>query len=452
MRVTIFGSGYVGLVTGICLADAGNQVLCADIDGEKIAMLKNGEPPIYEVGLQELLRRNIENGRIEFTMDLKQAVLHGEVQFITVGTPSSATGAADLKYIKSVAKTIGEYLKDYAVIVNKSTVPVKSADMVKKIIQMELDKRHTRVEFDVVSNPEFLKEGAAITDFINPDRIIIGSENERAEKLMKQLYLPFDSTGRKTMLMDVRSAELTKYASNAFLATKISFMNEMSKIAESYSADINLIRQGMGADPRIGSEFLYAGCGYGGSCFPKDVRALVRMAENFGITSPLLHATNTVNERQKRVLFQKISAYFEGNLADKTFALWGLAFKPNTDDMREAASRVLMELLWEQDAKVQAYDPVAMPEAQAIYGDRSDLVLCETAEKTLENADALIVVTEWDQFKNPDFAQLKKLLKKPVIFDGRNLYDIKRLKQMDFEYFAIGRGDELCLQKKVTLG
>jgi UDPglucose 6-dehydrogenase len=441
MRVTIFGTGYVGLVTGACLADSGNNVLCVDTDAAKVSRLKDGQIPIYEPGLETVVRNGREAGRLEFTTDTAAGVAHGLFQFICVGTPPDENGSADLKHVLTVARSIGEHLTDYRVVVDKSTVPVGTADLVSGEIRRVLAKRKSAAEFDVVSNPEFLKEGAAVADFMKPDRIIIGSDNPRAAELLRALYEPFNRNHERVIVMDVRSAELTKYAANAMLATKISFMNELANVAERVGADIELVRIGIGSDPRIGYEFIYPGCGYGGSCFPKDVRALVASAEQAGYRAQLLDAVESVNERQKSVLFEKIQAHFGGKLAGKVIALWGLAFKPNTNDMREASSRVLMEALWKAGAKVRAYDPVAIEEAQGIYGERPDLLFCHRADEALEGADALAIVTEWREFRSPDFAKLQSTLRERVVFDGRNLYDPAVVQRHGLRYFAIGRGD-----------
>jgi UDPglucose 6-dehydrogenase len=450
MRVTVFGSGYVGLVTGACLADVGNHVVCVDIDENKVERLNRGEIPIYEPGLEEIVKRSMKAGRLRFTTDAAEGVRHGLFQFIAVGTPADGDGSADLKAVLAVARSIGEHLNEYRVVVTKSTVPVGTADKVQAEIQSVLDARRVSAEFDVVSNPEFLKEGAAIDDFMKPDRIVIGADNPRTAELLKGLYDPFNRNHERVLVMDVRSAELTKYAANAMLATKISFMNELANMAEQLGADIEHIRLGIGSDPRIGYEFIYPGCGYGGSCFPKDVRALIASASAAGYKAEILRAVDGANNRQKRVLFQKLQAYFNGGLAGKTIALWGLAFKPNTDDMREASSRVLMEALWEAGAKVRAYDPVAIGEARRIYGERPDFVTCSSAPEALEGADALAIVTEWREFRSPDFDMIKAALREPVIFDGRNLYDPQLLARMGIRYFAIGRGDSLPLASSVA--
>ncbi len=389
-------------------------------------MLKGGEVPIYEPGLEELIHNNVQAGRLEFTTDIDAGVEHGLFQFIAVGTPPDEDGSADLKHVLAVARSIGERMVDYRIVIDKSTVPVGTADKVRSAVQSELDRRGVATEFDVVSNPEFLKEGDAIGDFMKPDRIVVGTDNPRTTELLRALYAPFNRSHDRVIVMDVRSAELTKYAANAMLATKISFMNELSNIAERVGADIEMVRHGIGSDSRIGYSFIYPGAGYGGSCFPKDVQALERTADQVAYPARLLQAVEAVNKEQKRVLFRKVEAHFGGDLKDRTIALWGLAFKPNTDDMREAPSRTLMESLWAAGAKVRAFDPEAMEEARRIYGEREDLVLCADNEEAAAGADALVVVTEWKPFRSPDFAGLKKALKSPVIFDGRNIYDPER--------------------------
>jgi UDPglucose 6-dehydrogenase len=441
MRVSVFGTGYVGLVTGACLADAGNQVLCVDVNAAKVERLKRGEIPIHEPGLEGVVKRSREGGRLDFTTDAAAGVAHGVFQFIAVGTPPDEDGSADLSHVLDVARTIGQRLDDYRVVVNKSTVPVGTADKVKAAIAAELTKRGVAHEFDVVSNPEFLKEGAAVEDFMKPDRIIVGTDNPRTAELLRGLYDAFNRSHDRMLVMDVRSAELTKYAANAMLATKISFMNELANLADNLGADIEQVRMGIGSDPRIGYSFIYPGCGFGGSCFPKDVRALAATAAAVGSDARVLKAVHDVNEHQKHVLADKIKAYFGAGLRGKVIAVWGLAFKPNTDDMREASSRALIEDLWEAGATVRAYDPVASAEAERIYGQRKDLVLCHHAEDAWQGADALAIVTEWREFRSPDFAKLKSVLRQPVIFDGRNLYDPKWLKQQGIRYFAIGRGE-----------
>lgn len=440
MRLTIFGSGYVGLVTGACFAEAGNHVLCVDVDDRKVQMLKRGESPIYEPGLEDLLKRNLAAGRLAFTTDAEEGVKHGLFQFIAVGTPPDEDGSADLKYVLAVAESIGRHLTDYRIVVDKSTVPVGTADKVRAKIAQTLQGRGAAVEFDVVSNPEFLKEGAALADFMKPDRVVVGTDNPRTAELLKALYDPFTRNHDRMIVMDVRSAELTKYAANAMLATKISFMNELANLAERVGADIEKVRRGIGSDPRIGYQFIYPGCGYGGSCFPKDVKALERSARDHEFDAHVMQAVERVNERQKGVLFEKIKRHFRGELQGKTIALWGLAFKPNTDDMREAPSRVLMEALWNAGASVQAYDPVATIEAQRLYAGRKDFAVMKSAESALDGADALAIVTEWQEFRSPDFDTLRAKLKSPVIFDGRNLYDPAFVKQFGFIYYGIGRG------------
>jgi UDPglucose 6-dehydrogenase len=440
MNITIFGSGYVGLVTGACMAEMGNHVVCVDIDADKIARINSGEVPIYEPELGDYLQRNREAGRLEFTTDVAKGVAHGLIQIISVGTPSDEDGSADLQSVLSVARAIGEHMDDYRIVVDKSTVPVGTADRVGAMLREVLDKRGVMHEFDVVSNPEFLKEGAAISDFMKPDRIVVGTDNPRSIELLRTLYEPFCRNHDKMITMDVRSAELTKYASNAMLATKISFMNELANIAERVGADIENVRVGMGADTRIGHHFIYPGAGYGGSCLPKDVRALAKSAADAGYTASLMEAVELVNSRQKSHLFDKISDHFNGYLKGKTFAIWGLSFKPNTDDMREASSRVLMEALWAAGATAQAYDPEAMDETQRIYPGVGELTLCDSAQAALHGADALAILTEWQEFRSPDFEHIKQTLSEPVIFDGRNLYDPSILHAAGFAYYGIGRG------------
>jgi len=432
MKISIFGSGYVGLVTGACLAEVGNEVICVDVDQGRVDMLNSGEVPIYEPGLDVMIARNFKAGRLHFTTDAKTAVEHGLFQFIAVGTPPDENGSADLQYVFTVAETIASHMSDYRIIVDKSTVPVGTADEVRARIVNTLACKQGTLEFDVVSNPEFLKAGAAMNDFMSPDRIIVGTDNPRTTELLRELYAPFNRNHDRFLTMDIRSAELTKYAANAMLATKISFMNELANLAERLGADIEQVRHGIGSDKRIGYSFIYAGCGYGGSCFPKDVNALARSANEVDYDAELLKAVENVNARQKQLLFQKIHAHFKGDMSGKVIALWGLAFKPNTDDMREAPSRALMESLWDVGAKVQAYDPEAMEESRRIYDNRDDLIYCESPEKALEGASALVV--------SPDFGQIKKALREPVIFDGRNLYDPIQLKREGFIYHGIGRG------------
>ena len=440
MQLTIFGSGYVGLVTGACMAEAGNHVVCVDIDQSKIDRLNSGDLPIYEPGLDAYVERNRDAGRLEFTTDVEKGVAHGLFQFISVGTPPDEDGSADLQHVLAVARTIGEHMSEYRIIVDKSTVPVGTADKVSVEIKAALETRGESLEFDVVSNPEFLKEGAAINDFVKPDRIIVGTDNPRTTELLKALYEPFNRNRDRMITMDVRSAELTKYAANGMLATKISFMNELANLAEHVGADIEQVRLGIGSDPRIGYQFIYPGAGYGGSCFPKDVRALARSASVLGYDAQLLEAVEAVNNRQKMRLFDKVSNYFNDDLADKTLALWGLSFKANTDDMREASSRVFMEALWEAGANVRAYDPEAMVEAKRLYSDQERLTLCETAEETLSGADALAIMTEWQEFRSPDFVHIAEHLSNAVIFDGRNLFDPDILARFGIDYYGIGRG------------
>ena len=442
MRITIFGSGYVGLVTGACLAEVGNQVLCVDIDPEKIDRLNAGEVPIFEPGLKQMITHSREAGRMVFTTDAKQGVAHGLFQMIAVGTPPDDDGSADLQHVLAVAQTIGEHIGDYRLVIDKSTVPVGTADKVRDKIASVLAERGVEIEFDVVSNPEFLKEGAAIGDFMKPDRIVVGSGSARATENIKALYEPFNRNHDRLHIMDVRSAELTKYAANAMLATKISFMNELANLAERLGADIEKVRIGIGSDPRIGYHFIYPGIGYGGSCFPKDVRALSFSAKEIGYQPDMLDSVQAINERQKQVLAEKIKKHFGDALKGKTIALWGLAFKPNTNDMREAPSRVLMESLWAAGVTVRAYDPAAMDEARRIYGERDDLVLCESSMAAVAGADALAIATEWMEFRSPDLDALRESLSEPVIFDGRNLYDPKYLKRQGFTYYGIGRGEQ----------
>jgi len=439
MKITIFGSGYVGLVTGACLADAGNHVVCVDVDAAKIERLNAGEVPIHEPGLDAVIKRNAEAGRLRFTTDPAAGVAHGLFQLIAVGTPPDEDGSADLRYVLAVARTIGEHMSDYKVVITKSTVPVGTADKVRGTVALALAARGLAIEYDTVSNPEFLKEGAALADFMKPDRVIVGTDSARASDWMRALYDPFTRNRDRMIVMDIRSAELTKYAANAMLATKISFMNELANLAEQFDADIESVRVGIGSDPRIGYAFIYPGVGYGGSCFPKDVQALARSAAEVGYDAAILNAVEAVNGRQKRVLFAKIQKHF-GALRGKVIAVWGLAFKPNTDDMRAAPSRVLLEALWAEGASVRAYDPVAMPETRRIYGDRADLTLCSSSAEALVGADALAIVTEWQEFRSPDFDNLKTSLKQPVIFDGRNLYDPAQMARLGFGYYAIGRG------------
>lgn len=440
MRITVFGSGYVGLVTGACLADVGHSVLCIDTDERKIAGLKAGVVPIYEPGLKELILGNLKSGGLTFSIDAAQGVRHGELLFIAVGTPPDEDGKADLQHVLAVARSIGRHINGYKVIVNKSTVPVGTAAKVKAEVLAELEAMQLSFEFDVCSNPEFLKEGAAIEDFTKGARIVVGTDTDRVAGLMRQCYAPYNRNHDKLMLMDIRSAELTKYAANAMLATRISFMNELANLAELLDADIEQVRRGIGSDPRIGYQFIYPGCGYGGSCFPKDVEALARMAQEVGYEPALLLAVEQVNQRQKRILFRKLEQAFEGQLAGKRIALWGLAFKPDTDDMRDAPSRTLMEALWSVGASVQAYDPEAMRECERIYGARADLLLCRSRDEALVGADALVICTEWKTFRTIDFECLKRSLKYPIVVDGRNLFDPVTMFDAGIFYYAVGRG------------
>ncbi|HRC70929.1 MAG TPA: UDP-glucose/GDP-mannose dehydrogenase family protein [Candidatus Competibacter sp.] len=441
MKITIFGSGYVGLVTGACFADVGNDVLCVDVDPHKVEMLQRGEIPIHEPGLDDVVQRNGESGRLRFTTDTAEGVAHGLFQFIAVGTPPDEDGSADLQHVRAVARSIGQHLTGYRVVVNKSTVPVGTADVVRDTIAAALAERGQTIPFSVVSNPEFLKEGAAIQDFMRPDRIIVGCDDHRATLQLRALYAPFNRNRDRLIEMDVRSAELTKYAANAMLATKISFMNEIANLAERLGADVEKVRIGIGADPRIGYHFIYPGAGYGGSCFPKDVKALEHTARSIGYEAALLQAVEAVNEQQKNVLFTKIQRHFKNGLRGRSFALWGLAFKPGTDDMREAPSRNLLDALWREGCTVRAYDPAAMNEARRLYGERPDFRLCAKPMEALSGADALVIVTEWSVFRSPDFDAIRQQLKQPLIFDGRNLYDPDYLREAGFVYYAIGRGE-----------
>ena len=440
MKVTVVGTGYVGLVSGTCLAELGNDVVCLDLDAKKIQVLLDGGIPIYEPGLEDLVRRNVAAGRLHFTTDIQTAVHHGTIQFIAVGTPPDEDGSADLQYVVAAARNIGRYMTDYKVIVDKSTVPVGTADKVKAAVREELQARGLDSPFSVVSNPEFLKEGAAVEDFMRPDRIVVGCDDEQAVQYMRALYTPLQRNHDRLIVMDVKSAELTKYAANAMLATRISFMNELANLAGILGADIEHVRKGIGSDSRIGYDFLYAGCGYGGSCFPKDVKALIKTAQDdAGLGLKVLQAVEDANDAQKLVLTRKIKAKFGADLAGKHFALWGLAFKANTDDMREAASRVVVDELLALGATVTAYDPVAMHEAQRIYAGERRLSYADNPMLALQGADALVIVTEWKEFRSPDFAAIKAALKSPTIFDGRNLYDPKLVRAMDIDYQAIGR-------------
>ncbi|MBV8648147.1 UDP-glucose/GDP-mannose dehydrogenase family protein [Paludibacterium sp.] len=439
MKITVIGSGYVGLVTGTCLAEVGNHVCCLDLDAKKIDTLKKGGIPIFEPGLEDMVRRNVEAGRLIFTTDVVESVAFGEVQFIAVGTPPDEDGSADLQYVLSAARNIGRHMTDYKVVVDKSTVPVGTADKVKAVLAEELAARGQTVPFSVVSNPEFLKEGAAIEDFMKPDRIVVGAEDDRAIDTMRRLYAPFQRNHERLYFMDVRSAELTKYAANAMLATRISFMNELANLAETLGADIELVRKGIGSDPRIGYHFLYPGTGYGGSCFPKDVKALIRTGQDNGHTLRVLEAVEEANDIQKHRLVEKVAKRFGDDLTGRRFAIWGLAFKPNTDDMREAASRVIIHELAARGAEVVAYDPVAMEEARRVIGDNPRLHFAPDMMSALAGADALLIVTEWKMFRSPDFDQIKAALKTPSIFDGRNMYDPEWVRQQGFDYQAIGR-------------
>lgn len=439
MKITVIGSGYVGLVTGTCLAEVGNHVCCLDLDAKKIQTLKQGGIPIFEPGLDDLVRRNVEAGRLTFTTDVAESVAFGEVQFIAVGTPPDEDGSADLQYVISAARNIGRHMTGYKVVVDKSTVPVGTADKVKAAIAEELAARQTDLPFSVVSNPEFLKEGAAIEDFMKPDRIVVGAEDERAIDLMRRLYSPFQRNHDRLFFMDVRSAELTKYAANAMLATRISFMNELANLAETLGADIELVRKGIGSDPRIGYHFLYPGTGYGGSCFPKDVKALISTGKENGHTLRVLEAVEEANEIQKQRLVDKVVARFGEDLSGHRFAIWGLAFKPNTDDMREAASRVIIEHLTARGAEVVAFDPVATEEAHRVLGDNPRVHFVRDMMEALPQADALLIVTEWKMFRSPDFERIKSLLKTPAIFDGRNMYDPAWVRAQGIDYQAIGR-------------
>lgn len=443
MNITIFGTGYVGLVTGACLADIGHQVLCVDVNKEKIESLKQGVVPIFEPGLEKLVEENFAGGLLRFTCSIEEGVAFADVIFIAVGTPPQEDGSADLSYVLSVAKSIGELMSEEKIVVSKSTVPVGTCDKVKNTLSHCLQERQVDFSFDVVSNPEFLKEGAAINDFMKPDRIVIGCSSDSAREVMRELYGPFNRNHDRMVYMSSRSAELTKYAANALLATKISFINEVSNIAECVGADIEDVRRGIGSDPRIGYQFIYPGCGYGGSCFPKDVKALARMAGEVGCQASILDAVDLVNDNQKRQLPAKVRRHYGADLSGKVFALWGLAFKPQTDDMREAPSLVLMEELWAAGARVQAFDPESMEAAQTIVGSRADFSLMGTKEAALAGADALIICTEWKAFRAPDFDAIAAALKDKVIFDGRNLFEPEKLKGLGFSYYAIGRGDSV---------
>jgi len=439
MKVTVIGSGYVGLVTAACLAEMGNHVVCLDVDERKIAMLQRSEMPIHEPGLNEVVERNAEAGRLQFTCDQAAATAHGTLQFIGVGTPPDEDGSADLQYVLAAARNIGRHMTDYKVVIDKSTVPVGTAAKVKAAIAEELASRGVTVDYAVVSNPEFLKEGSAVQDFMRPDRIVVGADDERATLLMRALYAPFIRNHDRLLVMDVPSAEFTKYAANCMLATRISFMNELSRLAERVGADIEQVRKGIGSDPRIGYHFLYAGTGYGGSCFPKDVKAMIRSAADEGIELQVLCAVEAANERQKSVLVDKVVSRFGADLSGRTFALWGLAFKPNTDDMREAPSRVIVSELLKRGAAVTAYDPVAADEARRVFGNQPGLSIVDSAVEAFAGADALLIVTEWKEFKSPDFDAIRSQMKQPVLFDGRNLYDPALMRSLGIEYSGVGR-------------
>ena len=440
MKITVVGAGYVGLVTGACLAEMGNHVVCLDVDPRKIQMLQRGEVPIHEPGLDLVIARNAAAGRLQFTTDVAAAVGHGTLQFIGVGTPPDEDGSADLQYVLAAAENIGRHMTDYKVVVDKSTVPVGTADKVRARIAAVLAERGLDLQYAVVSNPEFLKEGAAVEDFMRPDRIVVGSDDERASLLMRAVYAPFMRNRDKLVVMDVRSAEFTKYAANAMLATRISFMNELALLAERVGADIEWVRKGIGSDPRIGSQFLYAGVGYGGSCFPKDVKALIRTGQDNGLQLGVLQAVEDANERQKQVLVERVLARFGDDLTGRTFAIWGLAFKPDTDDMREAPSRVIIEQLSRRGASLQAYDPVAMPEARRVLAGTPRLSFVDHQSAALEGADALLIVTEWKEFRTPDFDHIKATLKQPLILDGRNLYEPALMREFGIDYLGMGRG------------
>lgn len=450
MKVTIIGTGYVGLVTGACLAEMGNHVVCLDLDAKKIQVLNDGGIPIYEPGLKEIVQRNVGAGRLQFTTDVERAVNHGTMQFIGVGTPPDEDGSADLQYVLAAARSIGRYMTDYKVVIDKSTVPVGTADKVRAVIAEELAQRGKTVDFAVVSNPEFLKEGAAVEDFMRPDRIVVGADDERSVLLMRALYAPYIRSHERLLVMDVRSAEFTKYAANSMLATRISFMNELALLAEKVGADIELVRKGIGSDPRIGYQFLYAGTGYGGSCFPKDVNALMRTGKEYGIELMVLNAVDRANQRQKTVLVDKVVARFGSDLHGRRFAMWGLAFKPNTDDMRDAPSRDVIEQLARMGATIVAYDPAAAEEAQRVLGHVKSLSIVDNVASTLEGADALLILTEWREFKSPDFEQIKRLLKQPIVFDGRNLYEPALMRDLGFEYLGIGRGTAQISERTST--
>ncbi len=439
MKLAVIGSGYVGLTTGACFAEMGNTVICVDKDEHKIGMLNGGTVPIFEPGLEEMIHRNVACGRISFTLNLAEAVARSSIIFIAVGTPPGEDGSADLQYVLAAAGEIAALMKDHKIIVNKSTVPVGTADLVRAKVNEVLSGRGVTLSFDVVSNPEFLKEGAAIDDFMHPDRVVIGTENPKAGETMKTLYAPFCRTNDRVLVMGIRSAEMTKYAANALLATKISFINEISRLCDAYNADVAEVRNGIGSDSRIGYKFIYPGVGYGGSCFPKDIKALIQMAAKLGYNSHILKAVEEVNAMQKMVLVEKLVAHYGSDLSGKCFAIWGLAFKPQTDDMREAPAIVIINALIKLGAKVRIYDPVAMDEARKIFGNNPAITFCENEYNAVENTDAMLLITEWHQFRYPDFARLKELMRTPVILDGRNQYDPKAVKELGFSYYAIGR-------------
>ncbi len=436
MKTLIVGTGYVGLVTGACFSEMGIPTTCIDINEKKIENLKKGILPIYEPGLEDIVIKNYKAGRLQFATSLKDSLKEADVVFSAVGTPPDEDGSADLQYVLEVAKTVGMYMDNYKLIVTKSTVPVGTAQLVKETIKNELQKRGLQIDFDVASNPEFLKEGDAVKDFMSPDRVVIGVESKRAEEILTKLYRPFLLNNFRVIFMDIASAEMTKYAANAMLATRISFMNDIANLCEKVGADVNMVRKGIGTDNRIGKKFLYAGCGYGGSCFPKDVKALIKIGEKYGTPMKVISAVEEVNEKQKQILYHKVKNYFHGNLQGKTIALWGLSFKPETDDMREAPALVLIRELLNAGCKIQAYDPVAMNEAKRIVGDK--IQFCQDVYQAVNNADALLLVTEWKEFRMPTWEIVKKVMKNPLIFDGRNIYDKKDLEKQGFQYFGIG--------------
>lgn len=439
MKLTVIGTGYVGLVTGTCFAEMGNSVICVDNDKRKIDMLNNGGIPIWEPGLEDLVKSNYKEGRLSFTTDIAEAVKKSDICFIAVGTPPDEDGSADLQYVLSVAKDIATNMDKHKIIIDKSTVPIGTADKVKTAVQKILDERKVNLTFDVVSNPEFLKEGDAISDSMKPDRVVVGTDNAKCAEVMHELYQPFARSREKVIIMSIRSAEMTKYAANCMLATKISFMNDIARLCELVGADVSEVRHGIGSDSRIGYQFIYPGVGYGGSCFPKDVKALIKIAEKEGMTARVLTAVEDVNEDQKKLLAEKVIKHFGQDLSNKTFAIWGLSFKPKTDDMRESPARVIIKMLIDAGAKIVAYDPVAMEEAKRIFGDNPNISYADGNYEALKNADALLLVTEWNQFRNPDFQAIKERLKQPIIFDGRNQYNPNELKELGFTYYSIGR-------------